>query len=436
MRFCASACQWRSVPTRALLVTHGSPSPSIFGKRGFARYAKGGLSRKRPGRDATSSSGHDRSTGGGVQRHQRGNPRSDPKDPWSMFQKEGSGSSLGGSSASSSSSPSAAFPSFSSTASEPSASSSHDGAHAFVNPRVWFDVSAAGRHIGRLEIELFYDVLPVTCENFRALCTGETGLGYWCKPRWYKGVKMHRIIPGFMAQGGDFNYGNGLMGESIYGKSFRDEGFVYKHSRRGVVSMAKAIDKHTNNSQFFFTFGPLPHLDGKHIAFGHVVNVDPDHEERLASIPNTARGNKVLFNNTVPPNTPDPVVSGGASRSSATSMLEGQPDDQAQMKQVGIWRPPNTAAMSKKRKDLISKMPRDVQGSYVLDELEKMGTEAGFPRYPVEIWNCGEYDRVRDEERFLVNRIARPDKMDFRISGENPIPNEVWKRARRVVPPR
>ncbi len=75
-----------------------------------------------------------------------------------------------------------------------------------------------GAHAGRLDIELFKDVLPYTCENFRSLCTGETGLGYWFRPRTLEDTGFIRIIPGYIAQGGDYNYGTGQMGESIYGR--------------------------------------------------------------------------------------------------------------------------------------------------------------------------------------------------------------------------
>jgi len=140
------------------------------------------------------------------------------------------------------------------------------------NPKVFLDIAIGRRAVGRLRFELFHDVLPITSENFRALCTGETGLGYWFRPRWYKGVNLHRVVPGFMCQGGDFNYGKGYMGESIYGQNFRDERFCYKHSKRGVLGMAHNGKKNFCNSQFYMTFAPCPWLDGKHVVFGHVID--------------------------------------------------------------------------------------------------------------------------------------------------------------------
>jgi peptidylprolyl isomerase len=137
-------------------------------------------------------------------------------------------------------------------------------------PKVFLDVKIEGKEAGRLVIELRTDVVPKTAENFRRLCVGGNGKTEGGHEITYKGSKLHRIIPGFMIQGGDFTKGNGTGGESVYGSKFNDENFTLKHSSAGVVSMANA-GANTNGSQFFITTAATSWLDGKHVVFGKLV---------------------------------------------------------------------------------------------------------------------------------------------------------------------
>eukprot|EP00960_Hanusia_phi_P057003 763418-Hanusia_phi.AAC.27 len=137
--------------------------------------------------------------------------------------------------------------------------------------KVFFDITIGGKSEGRIVMELFSDVVvssvlwgptllvdcepvqPKTAENFRALCTGEKGMGKLGKALHYKGSKFHRVIAGFMCQvleiwdasfvsavaddlqGGDFTRGDGRGGESIYGEKFADENLSHKIKHSGKM---------------------------------------------------------------------------------------------------------------------------------------------------------------------------------------------------------
>ncbi|KAH7084599.1 cyclophilin A [Auriculariales sp. MPI-PUGE-AT-0066] len=130
-------------------------------------------------------------------------------------------------------------------------------------PNVFFDIAIDKIPRGRLVFRLYDDDVPKTSDNFRSLALHTSGYGY-------RGSVLHRIIPLFMAQGGDITKHNGCGGRSSFGHRFADENFKYTHSRAGLLSMANQ-GPNTNTSGFFITLKPAPHLDGKHVVFGELV---------------------------------------------------------------------------------------------------------------------------------------------------------------------
>ena len=128
---------------------------------------------------------------------------------------------------------------------------------------------------GVIEIELNAEAAPKTVKNFEKLVS----------EGFYNGLIFHRVIPGFMIQGGD-PQGTGMGGadEKIYGE-FRANGFdnPIKHTR-GVISMARAYNPNSASSQFFIMHADAPHLDGQYAAFGKVVS-GMEVVDEIASIP-------------------------------------------------------------------------------------------------------------------------------------------------------
>ena len=137
------------------------------------------------------------------------------------------------------------------------------------NPKIFLDLKIGETDPKRIICELFHDVVPRTSENFRVLCTGEKPTPVTGKPLSYQGSLFHKVTRGVMMQGGDLTYiAEGA--ESIYGALFEDENFRVRHARAGLLSMA-STGPASNGFQFFITLAPAPQLDGKHVAFGRVI---------------------------------------------------------------------------------------------------------------------------------------------------------------------
>ncbi|XWS55076.1 hypothetical protein CRYUN_Cryun10bG0144200 [Craigia yunnanensis] len=113
-----------------------------------------------------------------------------------------------------------------------------------ITHRVYLDVDIDGQRVGKIIIGLYGEVVPKT--------VGEKGKGANGKALHYKGTPFHRIVSGFVIQGGDIIHGDGRGSESIYDRIFPDENFKIKHSHAGIVSMANT-GHDSNGSQFFIT---------------------------------------------------------------------------------------------------------------------------------------------------------------------------------------
>ena len=118
--------------------------------------------------------------------------------------------------------------------------------------------------IHQLVFELYDDIVPMTCKNFRILATK----GF--NNNLYKNSIFHRIIKDFMIQGGDIINQDGTGSISIFGNKFEDENFNLSHDKEGLLSMANS-GPNTNGSQFFITTTECKHLDKKHVVFGRVI---------------------------------------------------------------------------------------------------------------------------------------------------------------------
>lgn len=136
--------------------------------------------------------------------------------------------------------------------------------------KVWLDFQIGSSQVQRMRIALYSDTVPRTANNFRALCTGEMGIGTCGQPLHYKKTRVHRLVPRHLLEAGDVESYDGSGGESVYGRTFPDEGFGDSHHRRGLLTMANQ-GPGTNNSKFMITLRSLPRLDGKNVVFGEVV---------------------------------------------------------------------------------------------------------------------------------------------------------------------
>ncbi|XP_050498777.1 uncharacterized protein LOC126879634 isoform X2 [Diabrotica virgifera virgifera] len=130
-------------------------------------------------------------------------------------------------------------------------------------PKCFLEFSVKdGEYLGKIIIELYFDFVPVTVQNFMEICEG--------KKLTYKNCLVHRIVRGQYMESGDITLCTGRGGTSIYGKTFSEENHLLKHSKAGVLSM-KRLPPTDNNSQFIITFAKMEQMDHKNVVFGKII---------------------------------------------------------------------------------------------------------------------------------------------------------------------
>jgi len=144
-----------------------------------------------------------------------------------------------------------------------------------VTERVFLEIFADGISLGRIVFGLFGEIAPKAVENFSALCKCDRGkASITGKEMCYKDSIIHRVVPNFIIQGGDYTHGDGTGGESIFeGNAFNDESFAVKHNRKYLLNMANdgRGKPNTNRSQWFINTVKTQWLDGMNEAFGMVL---------------------------------------------------------------------------------------------------------------------------------------------------------------------
>ncbi|RYZ73273.1 MAG: peptidylprolyl isomerase [Proteobacteria bacterium] len=167
-----------------------------------------------------------------------------------------------------------------------------------VTRKCALDFEVDGKKLGRVVVGLYGGTVPKTVDNFMSFCNNPPKEIKDSKDKAHYGKTIvHRIIPQFMIQAGDFQHGNGTGGWSMYGDKFNDENFKLKHTGFGTLSMANA-GPHTNGSQFFITVADTKWLDGKHVVFGKVVEGEDvvRKVEGLGSSNGTTKGAVMISN--------------------------------------------------------------------------------------------------------------------------------------------